>query len=195
MSDKMALLIVDVQNDFCPGGALPVAQGDQVVEPLNRTAQRFTAFGLPVFASRDWHPPETGHFQEHGGTWPVHCVRDTYGAAFHPKLRLPKQTVVLSKGLDPQAEGYSAFEGVTDTGTLLADLLTENGVDHLCIGGLATDYCVQATVMDALARGLLVTVLADGVAGVDVQPGDSQRALEAMRQAGARIVSTDDLTL
>jgi nicotinamidase/pyrazinamidase len=195
MSDKMALLIVDVQNDFCPGGALPVAQGDQVVEPLNRTAQRFTASGLPVFASRDWHPAETGHFKEYGGTWPVHCVRDTYGAAFHPELRLPKQTIVLSKGLDPQADGYSAFEGETSTGTQLADLLAEAEIDHLCIGGLATDYCVQATVMDALDRGLSVTVLADGVAGVDVQPGDSQRALDAMRQAGAHIVTTDDLAL
>ena len=191
MSRHMALLIIDVQNDFCPGGALPVAHGDRVVEPLNRAIHHFSAAGLPVFASRDWHPAETQHFQEHGGQWPVHCVRDTLGAAFHPDLHLPEHVVVLSKGLDPQAEGYSAFEGQTEDGIDLATLLTEAGIDHIYIGGLATDYCVKATVMDALSRGLSVTVLADGVAGVNIEPGDAQSALEAMQTAGARIMDVD----
>lgn len=195
MPSRMALLIIDVQNDFCPGGALPVAHGDRVVEPLNRAIHHFSAAGLPVFASRDWHPAKTQHFQEHGGQWPVHCVRDTHGAAFHPGLQLPAQAVVLSKGLDPQADGYSAFEGQTEDGLLLATLLTKAEVNHLCIGGLATDYCVQATVLDALARGLSVTVLADGVAGVNIQPGDAQRALEAMRKAGARIMDVDAVVI
>ena len=195
MSSQMALLIIDVQNDFCPGGALPVADGDRVIEPLNRAVHRFINAGLPVFASRDWHPLETQHFQEHGGQWPVHCIRDTLGAAFHPNLHLPEQAVVLSKGLDPQADGYSAFEGQTEDGIFLTTLLTEAGINHLCIGGLATDYCVKATVMDALSRGLSVTVLADGVAGVDIQPCDAQRALESMCKAGARILAVDALVI
>ncbi|MBM9538761.1 bifunctional nicotinamidase/pyrazinamidase [Desulfobulbus alkaliphilus] len=191
MSNQMALLIIDLQNDFCPGGALPVAHGDQVVEPLNRAIHHFITTGMPVFASRDWHPPDSRHFQEHGGQWPVHCVRDTPGAAFHPDFNLPAQTVVLSKGLDSHADGYSAFEGQTEDGALLVTLLTQAGIDHLCIGGLATDYCVKATVMDALSRGLSVTVLADGIAGVNIHPGDGQRALEEMSKAGARIRDVD----
>jgi nicotinamidase/pyrazinamidase len=116
MQASMALVIVDVQNDFCPGGTLAVPDGDRVAAPLSRLAERFAAADLPVFASRDWHPPDTGHFQRFGGPWPVHCVRDTPGAAFHPDLHLPETAVVLSKGMDPTADGYSAFEGLSEEG-------------------------------------------------------------------------------
>ncbi len=195
MQAPMALVIVDVQNDFCPGGTLAVPDGDRVAAPLSRLAKSFAAAGLPVFASRDWHPPDTSHFQLFGGPWPVHCVRDTPGAAFHPGLHLPETAVVLSKGMDPAADGYSAFEGVSEAGLPLADILAANGVQHLCIGGLATDYCVRATVLEALARGFGVTLLVDAVAGVDLQPGDAERAIREMEAAGARLLPSDALTL
>ncbi len=190
-----ALLIVDVQNDFCPNGALPVPDGDRVVEPLNRAAQLFAAAGLPVLASRDWHPPVTKHFRQYGGSWPVHCVQGSEGAAFHPDLRLPPGTVMISKGTDPEWDSYSAFEAVTDKGIQLTALLASLGVRHLYIGGLATDYCVSFTARDALRAGLAVTVLTDAVAGVDVNRGDSARAMEEMKQAGARFSTVDDLIL
>lgn len=186
MERDAALLIVDVQNDFCPGGALPVPDGDRVVEPLNRAAGAFAAEGLPVVASRDWHPARTRHFRECGGVWPVHCVQGSSGAAFHPDLRLPPGTVVVSKGGDPEQDSYSAFEAASDDGVVLGDLLKGLGVRRLYVGGLATDYCVRASVLDALRSGLDVTVLTDAIAGVDVTPGDSDRALEEMKRAGAR---------
>ncbi|ADW17339.1 Nicotinamidase [Desulfobulbus propionicus DSM 2032] len=192
---KAALIVVDVQNDFCPGGALAVPDGDRVVEPLNRAAAAFAAAGLPVVATRDWHPPHTGHFQPFGGLWPVHCVQNTPGAEFHPGLRLPADTILLFKGIDEQLDGYSAFDGVDDAGTVLADLVRQLGVGHLYIGGLATDYCVRATVLDARLRGLAVTVLIDAVAGVDLQPGDSERALAEIRAAGAQTCRVEELTL
>lgn len=195
MNISMALLLVDVQNDFCPGGALAVPEGDRVIAPLNRAAERFAAAGLPVFASRDWHPPLSNHFQPQGGPWPVHCVQDTAGAALHPDLRLPEQTVLVSKGMDTSADGYSAFDGISAADRPLAELLAENGITHLCVGGLATDYCVRATVLDALQRGLAVTLLLDGIAGVNLQPGYAERAIEEMRAAGARLVRVDELEI
>ena len=190
-----ALVIVDVQNDFCPGGTLAVAGGDRVAAPLARLAARCAAAGLPVFASRDWHPPDTAHFQNAGGPWPVHCVRDTPGAELHPDLVLPPEAVILSKGVDPQADGYSAFEARDEAGRDLVELLRAAGVDHLLVGGLATDYCVRATVLAALARGLGVSLLNDAVAGVNVQPGDADRAIEEMVAAGAQLVTTDQVTV
>ena len=190
-----ALVIVDVQNDFCPGGTLAVAGGDRVAAPLARLAARCAAAGLPVFASRDWHPPDTAHFQDAGGPWPVHCVRDTPGAELHPDLVLPPEAVILSKGVDPQADGYSAFEARDETGRDLVELLRAAGVDHLLVGGLATDYCVRATALAALARGLRVSLLTDAVAGVNVQPGDADRAIEEMVAAGAQLTTTDQVTV
>ncbi len=195
MNDTVALLIVDPQNDFFPGGALAVPEGDRVVAPLNRAAECFTAAGLPVFVSRDWHPAESGHFQSFGGPWPEHCVQGTNGAAFHPDLRLPESTIIISKGIEPHTDGYSAFDGISWTGLPFAEMLENRNVHHLCIGGLATDYCVRATVLEALKQGLAVTLLVDCVAGVDITPGDSQRALKEMQQAGARILSVDKLRL
>lgn len=193
MHEKAALLIVDVQNDFCPGGALQIVDGDRVIEPINRAAQQFVAARLPVLASRDWHPPVTRHFRDHGGIWPVHCVRGTKGAAFHPALRLPEGTVVLSKGIDPELAGYSAFEGVTDDGRPLEELLSKLEVRRLYICGLATDYCVLCTAREALRIGLEVTVLTDAVAGVDLIPGESATALEDMEKAGAVLTTVESL--
>ncbi len=193
MEKKSALLVVDVQNDFCPGGALQVPDGDRVVEPINRAVQRFVAAGLPVLASRDWHLPVSRHFRNMGGSWPVHCLQGTEGAAFHPALRLPGDTLVISKGTDPEMDGYSAFEGVADDGRSLKSLLESLGVQYLFIAGLATDYCVLFTALEAQRSGLTVTVLTDAVAGVDVLPGDSVRALEEMASAGVRLIVVDEL--
>ena len=183
---EKALLIVDVQNDFCPGGALAVPEGDTVVPILNEYARKFAADGNPVFASRDWHPQVTKHFQAQGGPWPPHCVADTQGAAFHPELKLPDQTAVLTKGTNPTDDGYSAFEAADPTGRNLGDVLRKADVVSLYVGGLATEYCVRASVMDGLKNGLDVVVLLDAVRGIDVKPGDVARALDEMLRAGAR---------
>ena len=193
MYEKAALLIVDVQNDFCPGGALQITYGDRVIEPINRAAQLFADAGLPVLASRDWHPPTTRHFRKFGGVWPVHCVQETQGAAFHPALRLPEGTIVLSKGINPELDGYSAFEGVTVDGRLLAGLLRELQVRKIYISGLATDYCVLCTTREALRSGFKVSVLTDAVAGVDIVPGESETALESMEKAGAHLTTVEVL--
>ena len=184
---RSALLIVDVQKDFCPGGALAAPGGDRVVGPLNRCIEDAVARGWPVYASRDWHPPTTRHFRPYGGEWPVHCVERTDGAAFHPDLTLPASAIVVSKGQDPDAPGYSAFDGATPDGRRLLDDLRERRIDHLYGGGIATDYCVKHSVLDARRAGIEVTVLADAIAGVEVTPGDAARAIEEMRAAGAHV--------
>ena len=183
---EKALLIVDVQNDFCPGGALAVPAGDQVVPVLNRYAEKFARSGHPVFASRDWHPEITKHFQAQGGPWPPHCIADSQGAAFHPELTLPEGTSVLTKGTHPEDDGYSAFEAAAETGGQLMDVLAQRDVASLYVGGLATEYCVRASVMDGLRNGLDVVVLLDAVRGIDVHEGDVARALDEMLRAGAR---------
>jgi nicotinamidase/pyrazinamidase len=188
-----ALVIVDVQNDFCPGGALAVPDGDRVVAVLNRYAERFAAAGAPVFASRDWHPTVTRHFKEHGGVWPPHCVQGTSGAEFHRALVLPPGTEVVSKGADPDTDAYSCFQAETADGMPFAATLGEHGVGRLFVGGLATDYCVKATALDALKEGFEVVLLADAVRAVDLAPGDGDRALAAMTAAGARTASLADL--
>lgn len=195
MAAHSALLIVDVQNDFCPGGALPVPEGDRVVPVLNEYIARFRAAGLPIYASRDWHPPETKHFKDYGGAWPPHCVQNTPGAAFHADLRLPDDVIVVTKGDDPNVDAYSPFEGHTPDGRLFLDSLRARGIEHLYIGGLATDYCVRAAVLDARKAGLRATVLEDAVRGVDVQPGDSERAIREMMAAGAERARLDTLTV
>lgn len=192
MKKEAALLIVDVQNDFCPKGALAVPDGDRVVEPLNRVAGCFAAGGLPVLASRDWHPPVTGHFREFGGIWPPHCIQDSPGAAFHPALHLPEGTLVISKGSNPESDSYSAFDGRSTDGSTLADVLADLHVRHLYVGGLATDYCVRSSVLDARKAGLEVTVLTDAIAGVDVIAGDSEKALEEMGRNGVTFCTTDE---
>ena len=185
-SGSSALLIVDVQKDFCPGGALPVPDGDRVVDPLNRALVEAETRGWPIYASRDWHPAVTHHFKSYGGEWPPHCVQKTDGARFHADLRLPRTTTVISKGQDPEESGYSAFEGFTPGGQTFLEHLEDRHVRHLYVGGLATDYCVKQTVLDALRRGFEVTVLTDAIAGVEREPGDSARAISEMRRTGAR---------
>ena len=180
---KRALLVVDVQNDFCPGGALAVPRGDEVVEPLNKLIDKFLERGEPVYKTRDWHPPETKHFVAYGGTWPVHCVQNSEGAEFHPALRDDPRIIVVSKGLGDN-DGYSAFDG-----TNLAAELQEQGVEEIVVGGLATDYCVKHTVLDARKHGFKVKALIDAMQAVDLQNGDGERALEEMRAAGAQITS------
>lgn len=187
-----ALLIVDVQNDFCPGGALAVNEGDQVIPPLNAVAEAVAARGGLVLASRDWHPTDTKHFAAFGGKWPVHCVQNTPGAAFHPALKLPEGTIVISKGTSREDDGYSAFEGRADDGRTLHEVLQAHGVQRLLVGGLATDYCVRASVLDALKHGYEVVVLTDAIRGVNLQPDDSERALQEMQAAGARLMTTRD---
>jgi len=186
-----ALLVVDLQNDFCPGGALAVPQGDRVIPVLNRYSNLFTQATLPIFASRDWHPPKTKHFVLYGGTWPIHCVQGTPGAAFHSALELPATVTVLSKGMDPNEDCYSCFEATAQDGTPFLDVLRRDGIQELFIGGLATDYCVKATVLDARKHGLDITVLSDAIRGVDLKPGDVERALREMELAGARFVGLD----
>ena len=192
MAGKDALIVVDVQNDFCPGGALAVRNGDQVVPVLNRYIEQFLAARLPIFATRDWHPAKTTHFKAYGGMWPVHCVQGTHGAEFHADLKLAKQIVIISAGMAPDEEGYSGFQGRDASGTPLATLLRDCGVDRIFVGGLATDYCVKHTVLDGIKQGFQAVLIGDGVRGVDLHPDDSDRALQEMSAAGAIIVSNVD---
>lgn len=187
---RAALLVVDVQKDFCPGGALAVPAGDRVVGALNGYVERAVRRGFTVYASRDWHPATTTHFKPYGGPWPPHCVQDSDGARFHPDLRLPAQAVVVTKGEDPARPGYSAFEGRTLEGKPFAADIRDRGIDHLYVGGLATDYCVRQSVLDALSAGLKVTILTDAIAGVD--GADSARALAEMRGHGAEVATGTD---
>jgi nicotinamidase/pyrazinamidase len=178
---KQALIVVDVQNDFCPGGTLAVAHGDEVVAPLNKLIAEFLERDAPVFKSRDWHPARTKHFAAYGGTWPIHCVQGTKGAEFHPALTDDVRVHIVSKGLGDE-DSYSAFDG-----TGLASQLRDLGVEEVLVGGLATDYCVKNTVLDALKQGFAVKALKNAMRAVDLEPGDGDRAIEEMRRAGAEI--------
>jgi nicotinamidase/pyrazinamidase len=176
-----ALIIVDYQNDFArPDGALSVPAGEEVAEHINALA-RSGDYEL-VLATRDWHPPEHGSFTEQGGIWPVHCVQGTPGAELHPALDTEPLDAIVDKGQDPGTEGYSAFDA-----TSLAETLRARGIDAVTVVGLATDYCVKNTALDALREGFAVRVDRAGIRGVDVQPGDSERALEELAAAGATV--------
>jgi nicotinamidase/pyrazinamidase len=182
---KKALIVVDVQNDFCPGGSLAVAHGDEVVAPLNKLIKEFLDRGQPVYKTRDWHPPNARHFADYGGTWPVHCVQNTRGAEFHSDLLDDPRVSVISKGIDEGADGYSGFDG-----TSLAQSLRAEGVEEVWVGGLATDYCVKHTVLDARKEGFEVKALADAMRPVNVQPEDGRKAVAEMIAAGAEIVGS-----
>jgi len=182
-----ALLVVDVQNDFCAGGTLAVPRAELALIGLNRRLDDAVAKGLIVYASRHWHPPASHHFRAHGGAWPAHCVQDTDGARFPPDLHLPASAVVITKGEAVAADGYSAFEGRTSDGRPFLGDLHERGISHLYVGGLATDHCVKHTVLDALSAGLEVTLLRDAIAGVD--PDESAQAIVEMQRRGARLES------
>lgn len=183
LGDGDALVVVDVQNDFCPGGALPIERGDTVVAPLNHWIAAALARGLPVCASRDWHPAGHMSFQERGGQWPPHCIQDTQGAAFRADLDLPRDAVLVTKGVRFDQDQYSAFD---QTG--LAGELRERGVKRLWVGGLAQDVCVLATVLDARKEGFDVIVIADATLPVTEEGG--REAERRMRDAGAEMEST-----
>ncbi len=183
-----ALLVVDVQNDFLPGGSLAVPAGDAVIAPLNRVIEQFREAGLPIVATRDWHPPAHCSFQAQGGPWPPHCIAGSPGAAFAAGLRLPSDAVIIDKATAVDRDAYSGFEG-----TDLAARLRGAGVRRLFVGGLATDYCVLNTVRDALGEGLAVMLLGDAIRAVDVQPGDGDRAIAEMQSLGARLIDSTQL--
>jgi nicotinamidase/pyrazinamidase len=180
-----ALIVVDVQRDFLPGGALGVPAGDEIVPALNRAIASFERAGLPVYYSRDWHTPDHCSFRAQGGPWPPHCIAGSKGAAFATALRVPDDAAVISKATTRAQDAYSAFQGTT-----LARQLEAAGVGRVFVGGLATDYCVKATVIDARANGFEVEVLGDAVRAVEVQPGDGERALQEMLKSGANLTTT-----
>jgi len=180
LQDSDALLVIDMQYDFLPGGSLGVPEGDQVLAPVNAAMAQFAARGLPVYASRDWHPENHCSFTERGGPWPPHCVADTRGAAFSEELVLPADTVIISKADSADADAYSAFNG-----TALADHLRQHGVTRVFVCGLATDYCVLNTALDARAEGFETVILPEAMRAVNVQAQDGERALAQMREAGA----------
>ncbi|MDX9741101.1 MAG: nicotinamidase [Gammaproteobacteria bacterium] len=183
-----ALIVVDVQNDFLPGGALAVPRGDEVVSVVGRYLRLFHERALPIYATRDWHPPNHVSFREQGGPWPPHCVAGTLGAAFAPGLRLPPGTVVVNKADRPDEDAYSAFQGSD-----LAGRLRQAGIRRLFIGGLATDYCVLNTVRDARNEGFEVVLITDACRAIDAKPGDGAAAELEMRRLGAEAASFTDL--
>jgi len=188
LGSRDALIIVDYQVDFCPGGALPVSGGDELAPFLNRYISIFADSGSMIVATRDYHPPDHMSFRDHGGTWPSHCVGGTTGAGFHPGLSLPKGTLVISKAIERYREAYSGFDG-----TKLADNLRERGIERVFVGGLATDYCVKNTVLDAIGYGFHTVLLTDAIRSVDVEPGDGEKALREMVEAGAKTSTFDEL--
>jgi nicotinamidase/pyrazinamidase len=183
-----ALIVVDVQRDFLPGGSLAVPDGDSVVPTLNCYLQQFQVAGLPIVATRDWHPPNHSSFISEGGSWPPHCVQGTRGAEFSEQLELPETAVLVSKATRVDVDAYSGFDG-----TDLQQDLRDAGVRRVFIGGLATDYCVLATVKDALQAGFEVIVLSDAIRAVNVQPGDGDKALDEMLSHGATIIELPEI--
>ncbi len=194
MGSKKALMVVDVQNDFFPGGALGIKGGDRIIPVINKYIKKFAAKRLPIFATRDWHPKETKHFNKFGGVWPVHCIQNTEGAAFHPKLKLPKEAVLLYKGINPKEDSYSAFQARDKNGIRLRKLLKMLGTEEIYIAGLATDYCVRFSTHDALKSGFKVKILVDAIKGVNLKPEDSEEAIKEMVKSGAKKITLEGLS-
>ena len=190
--NKSALIIVDVQNDFCPGGSLAVPNGDLVIKPINKMISYAKKNHWLTLASRDRHPKITSHFKLYGGVWPVHCVRNTAGAKFHPKLKF-QDLVLINKGTVKNEDGYSVFDGKTEDNQSLLDFLKKNNVDRLYIGGLATDYCVKQTVLDTKKFGFKIIVIIDACRAVNLKPDDEKKSIEVMKKAGARIVTSKQI--
>jgi nicotinamidase-related amidase len=187
------LIVVDVQNDFLPGGALGVKEGDKVIGPVNRAVKLFLKKNLPVFYSRDWHPIDHCSFQPNGGPWPPHCVQDTKGAAFAAKLIMPANPSIFSKGISAKAEEYSAYHAADGKGRQVHQVMSQLGVKIAFIGGLATDYCVLNTALDLLKDGFKVVVLTDTCRAVNVAPDDGEKALVKMIAEGAKIMKTKEI--
>ncbi len=188
ITNNSAIIAVDIQNDFCPGGSLPVPEGDVIVPVINRYIAKFSDMGLPVYFTRDWHPLNHISFKSRGGIWPEHCVQNTYGAELNPKIMIPQGAIIIDKGTAVDKEAYSGFQGAA-----LEAWLKEGNIRRLFVGGLATDYCVRNTVLDALTAGFEVVFLSDASKGVDVNPGDSARAVDDMVKAGAVMAVYDDI--
>ncbi len=177
-----AVVVVDIQKDFCPGGALAVPAGDEVVPVLNRWIEQAERVGATVVLTRDWHPPDHCSFEKQGGPWPAHCVQETAGAEYHQDLRIPRVAIYVDKATEPDRECYSDL-----VGTSLGKQLHDKNVKRLWVGGLALDYCVRATVLEALSEGFEVHLLVPATRAVEVKPGDGLRAIAEMRAAGAFI--------
>lgn len=190
MSDR-ALITVDGQNDFCPGGALPVKEGDQIVGLVNRVRAAFQE----IILTRDWHKPNSKHFKINNpkARWNTHCVENTWGAEFHPDL-IVANAIIISKGMDPEDDGgYSGFEGFTKDGKTMAEYLRDKEVTEIYIGGLATDYCVKATALDAVKNGFKTFLLLDACRAVNLNPGDGEKAIQEMKEQGVIITSTKEV--
>jgi nicotinamidase/pyrazinamidase len=179
-----ALIVVDLQNDFCPGGALAVKDGDTVIEPTNRLIESFTGAGQPIILTRDWHPANHVSFSEFGGIWPAHCVADTSGAAFHEDLLIPGNAIIISKADNSEKDSYSGFEN-----TKLDSILKKLDVTEVVVAGLATDYCVKNTVLDALKLGYRTVIAEECVRAVNIDPEDGKNAVNEMLDAGADLRS------
>lgn len=188
LSEADALLVIDMQVDFLPGGKLGVPGGDAVLNPINDLLALFSSRDLPIYASRDWHPENHCSFADRGGPWPPHCVADTAGSAFSDRLALPASAVIVSKADTPDVDAYSAFNG-----TDLAAHLRGHGVRRVVVCGLATDYCVLNTVLDARENGFEVLIVEEAMRAVDVNPGDGERAIARMRALGARAATLGEL--
>lgn len=183
-----AFIIVDVQRDFCPGGALPVPGSNQIIPVLNDYIKIFKQARAHIYATRDWHPPNHVSFESYGGVWPPHCIQETDGAKFHPKLRLPEDVIIISKATTPSKESYSGFGG-----TKLNVELKMKAIKRIFVGGLATDYCVKHTVIDALRLGFDTILLVDAIRGVNIQPNDSKKAIEETTKYGAKKATISDI--
>lgn len=196
MSDKMpirpgqgdALIVVDVQKDFLPGGSLGVPDGDAVVPVMNRYMEQFRQQGLPIYATRDWHPEGHCSFEAQGGPWPPHCIAGSTGAEFADDLELDDDVTIISKAMEVEKDAYSGFQG-----TDLAKRLRSQKVKRLFIGGLATDYCVVNTVKDGLKEGFEVLLLEDGIRGVDINAGDSAKTVGEMHELGAESITLENI--
>ncbi|HMG37180.1 MAG TPA: bifunctional nicotinamidase/pyrazinamidase [Blastocatellia bacterium] len=189
LPDDTALVLVDIQNDFCPGGSLAVQDGDKIVPVVNRIMPLFPI----VISTQDWHPPNHISFKERGGPWPPHCVQGTVGAELHPDLKRAYIQHYFRKAYTTERDAYSEFDGTDDKGRSLDEVLRSLGVKNLCVVGLATDYCVRATVLDGLDYGYHVMPVTDAMRAVNVQPDDGDKALNEMASKGAELITSEAL--
>lgn len=184
-----ALILVDIQNDFCPGGALAVTEGDRIIPTINRLISKFPL----VISTQDWHPANHISFKEQGGPWPTHCVQGSHGAELHSALETGAIAHYFRKASSPEKDDYSEFAGVDDRGQTLDQFLRSKGVKKLFVVGLATDYCVLETVLDGLKLGYEVYAVKDAMRAVNVNPEDGENALQKMAGGGANLVTSDEV--
>ncbi len=192
---KKALLIVDFQNDFCPKGSLAVKDADKIVSVVNEYISKFNSKSYTIFASADWHPADSKHFDKNGGLWPVHCVAKTKGAEFHPELRISKDVIILHKGTSAEEDGYSAIAAKDEHKKELKRLLIDKHINEVYVCGLATDYCVKSSVLDLVKEGFKVFLLIDAVKAVNLKANDEEKALKEMADAGVVIIKKDEIDI